>query len=69
MSKEHNLKDKEKALHIADVSKRCSDCGGDATIAMTSWRDNTTGKQYYKKGERRCMSCHKKHTGIGFSFH
>lgn len=51
------------------VSKRCSDCGGDATIAMTSWKDNETGKQYYKKGERRCISCHKKHTGISFSFH
>lgn len=69
MNTEQNSDKSKKALHIADVSKRCSDCGGDATIAMTSWKDNTTGKQYYKNGERRCLNCHKKHTGIGFSFH
>lgn len=43
----------------------CTECGGDATIAMTGWKDNT-GKNYYKKGERLCMRCHKKRTGVGF---
>lgn len=49
-------------------NKSCTDCGIETEIAMTSWRDNTTGKQYYKKGDRRCLICHKKHTGIGFKF-
>jgi len=43
----------------------CTECGGDATIAMTGWQDNT-GKSYYKKGERLCMRCHKARTGVGF---
>ena len=43
----------------------CTECGGDATIAMTGWKDNT-GKNYYKKGERLCMRCHKARTGVGF---
>jgi len=43
----------------------CTECGGDATIAMTAWKDNT-GKNYYKKGERLCMKCHKKRTNVGF---
>ena len=43
----------------------CTECGKDATVAMIGWEDST-GKKYYKKGERLCMSCHKKRTGIGF---
>ena len=44
----------------------CTECGGDATVGMTGWEDVETGKQYYKKGERLCMKCHKKRTGVGF---
>lgn len=45
---------------------KCTDCGGDATVAITKWRDLVNKKSYYKKGERCCMTCHKKRTGIKF---
>lgn len=43
----------------------CTECGGDATTAMASWIDAKTGKQYYKKGERLCLKCHKKRCSVG----
>lgn len=42
---------------------KCTECKGDASIGMTDWEDDT-GKKYYKKGERLCLRCHKKRTGI-----
>lgn len=45
---------------------KCTECGGDATIAMTGWKDLRTKKNYYKKGERLCMSCHRIRTGMKF---
>lgn len=45
----------------------CIDCRGDATIGFTSWIDSKSGKQFYKKGEVRCLQCHKHHTGINFN--
>ncbi len=42
----------------------CTDCGCDATVAMTQWKDVKTKKSYYKKGERRCLPCHKKFIGV-----
>jgi hypothetical protein len=44
------------------VIYKCTECKGDATIAMTGWKD-WTGKVYIKKGERLCMACSKKRTG------
>jgi len=52
---------------VVEIGNKCTECGGDATIAMTAWQDNT-GKQYIKKGERLCMKCHKARTGIKLKF-
>ena len=46
----------------------CSKCGGNAEIAMTSWKDDK-GRDIYKKGERVCLVCHKKITGVDFSIY
>ena len=43
----------------------CTECGCDAMVAISEWIDNK-GKNYYEKGERLCMRCHKKRTGISF---
>ena len=60
-------KNETKPLKQQTVSSYiCTECGGDATIAMAGWKDNNTGKNHYKKGERLCMRCHKKRTGVGF---
>ena len=44
---------------------KCTQCGGDATVAMSGWEDNT-GKILIKKGERLCMKCSNVRTGINF---
>ena len=63
---QHSDTDKQQLKQPAvTTSYICTECGGDATIAMTGWKDNT-GKNYYKKGERLCMRCHKARTGVGF---
>jgi len=63
-------KKEDRPLKQSPISNNyiCTECGGDAYIAITKWRDITTGKNYYKKGERLCMRCHQKRTGIGFFF-
>jgi len=57
----------EQQCNKQNVTNRfiCTECGGDATIAMCGWQDNN-GKEYYKKGERLCMRCHHKRTGMKF---
>ena len=44
------------------VIYKCTECKGDATVAMTMWKDSD-GNSYIKKGERLCMPCTKKRTG------
>jgi len=33
----------------------CTQCGKEAIIAMSKWKEASTGREYYKKGERLCM--------------
>lgn len=66
-SMEKNIDKKYVPIPFIDNGEKskCTQCGGDATIAMISWKDET-GKQYYKKNERLCMMCHRKRTGQPF---
>lgn len=45
----------------------CTDCGGDATVAFTKFRDIKNKKWIIKIGERLCLLCARKRGVIFFN--